>query len=213
MTDRSLICEQCGDEFQGRRGQRFCNPQCWNLIRRRDAVERFWEKVDIQLEGGCWVWMAAVHPGTGYGIFGAGQGRPTKTVRADKYAYQLLVGPIPDEQMPLHLCGLRHCVNPGHMELGPIPAPHSPIAVRRKALDCCNRGHRFTLSNTIIRANGNRTCRTCRNVSSRKYAARKRSDRARGEFYCDACGRSFPTDERHRRHFQRTKEGSLCRAS
>jgi len=71
--------------------------------------ERFWESVTKT--SGCWIWT---RPGTnnGYGVLifeGKRQG-------AHRVAYQLLVGPIPNGFTVDHLCRVKRCVNPDHLE-------------------------------------------------------------------------------------------------
>lgn len=75
----------------------------------RTVEERFWEKVDQS--GDCWLWTAGTFRGD-YGQFWTGS---TK-VSAHRFAYELMVGPIP-EGMQLdhqHTCPKR-CVNPAHL--------------------------------------------------------------------------------------------------
>jgi hypothetical protein len=52
------------------------------------------------------------------------------------------------------------------------PRPQRPRQVRPPRT-ACRRGHPFDESNTIIQANGARTCRTCRNASSLAYYRRR----------------------------------------
>lgn len=74
------------------------------LGRRGSEEECFWIKV--QKTSGCWNWQAAKNQG--YGTF-RGQ-------RAHRWAYEKLVGPIPEGLTIDHLCRNRGCVNPSHME-------------------------------------------------------------------------------------------------
>ena len=69
---------------------------------------RFWAKVDRS--GSCWLWLAATSHG--YGTFQSNG----KLVRAHRYAYELLVGPIPGGLVIDHLCRTTACVNPEHLE-------------------------------------------------------------------------------------------------
>ena len=75
------------------------------------AEERFWQKVDKT--PGCWLWTACV-TGLGYGQFRVTHGAPT--VYAHRWAYEAMVGPIPDELVLDHLCRTPSCVNPSHLE-------------------------------------------------------------------------------------------------
>ena len=77
----------------------------------RPATERFWEKVDKNGPNGCWVWLASLGS-TGYGQFEVDY----KPLKAHRFAYILLVGPIPDGLELDHLCRNRPCVNPDHLE-------------------------------------------------------------------------------------------------
>lgn len=123
------------------------------------AVERFWAKMERQGDG-CWLWMAGRNRG-GYGTFYV-DGRD---VKAHRYAYELLVGPIPEGLVIDHLCRTRACVNPSHLD--PVTAEENvrrgegPTAVNaRKAR--CHRGHPLD----FIDSQGARQCSTCRTVRS-----------------------------------------------
>lgn len=81
------------------------------------AEERFWVKVDKTET--CWLWTAATSR-NGYGDFWDGTKHPSGTnriVRAHRYAYELLVGPIPADREIDHICHQRNCVNPDHLRL------------------------------------------------------------------------------------------------
>lgn len=77
----------------------------------RPVDERFWSKVNKTET--CWLWTAALDR-HGYGVFGVAKGRGS--ARAHRVAYELVNGPIPGS-LPLdHLCRVRACVNPAHLE-------------------------------------------------------------------------------------------------
>lgn len=75
-----------------------------------DIEARFWAKVDKTET--CWLWTAAIRRRSGYGVFS----HQARTMLAHRFAYELLVGPIPDGLVIDHLCRVRHCVNPDHLE-------------------------------------------------------------------------------------------------
>lgn len=103
-----------------------------------------------------------------------------KTYRAHRFAYEIMVGPIPDGFELDHLCGNRRCVNPAHLE----PVTHQEN-VRRGASPAariarggrCSRGHEYTPENTHIRGNS-RECRTCWCIRTAAYKARRQSSLA-----------------------------------
>jgi len=78
--------------------------------RRLTPDERFWPKVDRG--GACWLWTGALYV-NGYGAFRGPDGR---TIRAHRFAYERVVGPIPEGLDLDHLCRVRACVNPAHLE-------------------------------------------------------------------------------------------------
>ena len=77
------------------------------------TAARFWSKVGIGLSDACWIWIAGRQPG-GYGRFGL-DGR---AVFANRVAWVLTHGPIPDGLDVLHRCDNPPCCNPSHLFLG-----------------------------------------------------------------------------------------------
>lgn len=72
------------------------------------TVARFWSKVKVGASCECWLWHGNL-PGR-YGKF--------QTVRAHRFAYELIKGPIPEGLMIRHLCHNKLCCNPKHLEVG-----------------------------------------------------------------------------------------------
>lgn len=80
---------------------------------RRDPLERYLEKVDRRGPDDCWEWTAARFD-KGYGAFRLGD----KQMKAHRFGYSALVGPIPDGQYICHRCDNPPCQNPAHWFLG-----------------------------------------------------------------------------------------------
>jgi hypothetical protein len=118
---------------------------------------RFWDKVDAY--GDCWLWTAYKTP-EGYGQFW----HERRNEGAHRYAYESLVGGIPDGYELDHLCRVPNCVNPDHLE----PVTHrenllrgpTTISNRLRRRTHCRYGHEYTPENTDIRP-GYRRCRAC----------------------------------------------------
>lgn len=73
-----------------------------------DVDDRFWAKVRIT--GSCWLWIAG-RDDKGYGSFRIGP----RSVEPHRYAYEAIVGEIPDGLFLDHTCAVPSCVNPAHL--------------------------------------------------------------------------------------------------
>jgi hypothetical protein len=111
---------------------------------------------------GCLLWMGMVNQ-YGYGRVKIG-GQRTVAHRA---AYELACGPVPDGLELDHLCRVRCCINPAHLE----PVTHRENgrrgvagqhhADRQAAKTHCPEGHPYSGANLFLRRNGYRECRAC----------------------------------------------------
>ncbi len=122
---------------------------------RKTTEERFWQKV-VKSDG-CWLWTAARNA-FGYGSMGLGPGNGTGL--AHRYAYELLVGPIAEGLTIDHLCRVRHCVNPEHLEAVTYQENRRREVERHTH---CKNGHEMTPENIRLRADrpNARGCRAC----------------------------------------------------
>ena len=178
MTQRRCSIEGCDGSVKTREWCDMHYKRWWKhgdplkTLRNRvngPPVERFWAKVEQVDPDLCWEWMGAQTP-LGYGRFRAFR----RSVLAHRFAYELLVGPIPSGLELDHLCCNPSCVRPDHLD----PVTHhenilrgrSPAAQHARKTHC-KRGHEFTPENTYFRSNGNRRCRFCVLQQQRKGAA------------------------------------------
>lgn len=128
----------------------------------KDDDRRFWQFVSKT--DGCWMWAGAItlH---GYPRFTMRSGQ----VQAHRLAYEKVVGAIPEGLELDHLCRVRHCVNPDHLE----PVTHAENMRRAAAaVTHCPRGHAYDEANTYHPPKGGRSCRTCTEASRQRYAVR-----------------------------------------
>lgn len=112
----------------------------------------------VDFSGECWLWTGAVTM-TGYGSFRV---HPIgKTWQAHRFAFEALVGPVPPGFQRDHLCRVKLCVRPEHLQ-----AVTQEVNLRRRVTvgsTVCPKGHE--------RPAGTR-CRECRAATvARFYSA------------------------------------------
>lgn len=98
--------------------------------------QRFWSKVTVpDTWDGCWLWTGAVN-GNGYGYLGR-PGKNNGHEYAHRYSYMLHKGKIPPELEISHLCNVRNCINPDHLEV----STHRDNSRYSMTRDYCSNGH------------------------------------------------------------------------
>lgn len=83
------------------------------IYKRPSAEERFADKVMPEPNSGCFLWTGAINY-DGYGHFNVGD---QKIVRAHRYAFEREFHDVPEDMCLDHLCRVRSCVNPLHLEV------------------------------------------------------------------------------------------------
>lgn len=125
------------------------------------TAERF-EK-NVERTEGCWLWSGCVTK-AGYGRISVDD----VEVYAHRLSYEIHVGPIPSGTELDHLCRVRNCVNPAHLE----PVTHQENIRRAYSWQTtCANGHPLTEENVRVTRNGGRRCRAC---NREQLAARRR---------------------------------------
>ena len=128
-------------------------------------------KEKIRVTDTCWIWVAS-KDSSGYGHCSVnGKIRP-----AHRVCYELIYGGVSRDLDLDHLCRVKNCVNPDHLEpvtrsentlRGKLP---SILRERRARINTCPLGHPYDTENTYLRKDRpGRECKKCRTESARKY--------------------------------------------
>jgi hypothetical protein len=136
--------------------------------------DRFAAKYEVDPGSGCWLWTASRMP-NGYAQF---RYSPTKNGYGHRYAYELHIGPIPEGATLDHLCRVRHCVNPAHLEVVTqrenVMRGQGEAAKNAKKTHCKN-GHPLSGDNLYVSSDGrHRVCRTCNLAAQQRWREQHR---------------------------------------
>ena len=151
-------------------------------------LARFMRKVKVD-PGGCWLWTSSTNGM--YGKFSFGNHR----VYAHRISYQHYVGPMPEGYTIDHLCKVKLCVNPEHLEavtyrenIRRAGSWQSRSLLNRPDQTKCGAGlHDWIPANRVKIGNKVR-CRLCKNQRNREYMERKRSARNTAQAVRDGNG-------------------------
>lgn len=121
---------------------------------RPSLIERFEEKYIPEPNSGCWLWVGADNA-NGHGQMTIGN----KRVYAHRFSYEYFCDKIPDGMEIDHLCRVRCCVNPIHLE--PVTRSQN---IKRSPIMCpaaCPKGHEYTGKSFYLRKSGRKICKIC----------------------------------------------------
>lgn len=132
---------------------------------------------------GCWLWIGSTSS-LGYGHVFDSNNPKVKFLSAHRASYEAFRGPIPEGLTLDHLCRVRCCVNPWHLE--PVTQAENVyrgigLTARHHRKTHCDKGHPLAghnLALTPARYNKNnmiRVCLTCRRARQSGYAREARA--------------------------------------
>lgn len=129
----------------------------------RTHLAAFFSRVTVG-PAGCWLWTGCVN-GKGYAAFG-GNG-------AHRFAHAWFVGPIAPGLEVDHLCRVRRCVNPAHLEAVTGLENRLRGTCYPYRLGRCKRGHNLAdVGLAKNSTNGEVFCRECRRITQARYVVR-----------------------------------------
>lgn len=131
-----------------------------NKIRGMNAAieRRFWAKV--RKTSTCWLWTACLNKGygrfwpMGYGVY------------AHRFSLGLVGRQVPQGFEVDHLCGVKNCVRPTHLEivLKAENIRRADCGRKHREKTHCPKGHPYSGVNLVRRPSGQRQCRACGRV-------------------------------------------------
>lgn len=148
------LCASCGLQVTG-------DGQCPTLVRIMSRLDR---------SGECWIWTKALD---GYGYAQIAIRLTDRLFRpmVHRVVYEHLRGEIPAGLQLDHLCRVRSCANPEHLE----PVTNAENTRRGTALlTVCRFGHPLDM----VDRRGWRRCRTCHRTRTREWMAAARERRS-----------------------------------
>jgi hypothetical protein len=140
----------------------------------RPIKERILDNVVVD-ENGCWRWQKYI-TSNGYGQIGGSYVTSNYTHRV---AYEAWRGPIPVGLHIDHLCRVRDCCNPDHLEAvtpGENVLRGEGFAAKHARATECPNGHPYDSENTYSRprGSGGRDCKICRRALVAKTSAKRK---------------------------------------
>lgn len=144
------------------------------MASKEDLKRRLFNKV-IKTDD-CWLWTGSKNR-WGYGNISVRENGKEKVYAVHRLVLQLEEIIIPENMVVDHLCRVRNCVNPKHLEIVTqrenilrslqFRPKHINNYNSRKTM--CKYGHLYTEDNIYICPKGKRECKICRKDAVTKY--------------------------------------------
>lgn len=132
----------------------------------RNTIDTLLALTEPITESGCWIFNGHLDT-EGY----ARVKMMYKDVRVHRVFYEHFIGPIPIGLVPDHLCRIRCCVNPWHLEIVTdrinCLRGNNPMGKNARKTHCL-RGHPLAGENMYIDKAGARVCRACRREGDKR---------------------------------------------
>lgn len=146
-----------------------------------NIFDRLMTKIVVSPDTACWHYTGYLNK-AGYGLLPFLRDGMQVPHYAHRVSYEAFRGPVPKGLQVDHLCRVRDCINPWHLEpVTPLEnTRRSLVSVVQKARHArrthCKHGHGFTKENTYIYVDKNgvpaRICRICRKRADDKFNGR-----------------------------------------
>lgn len=140
--------------------------------------DRIENNIQVSVDSGCWIWQGGKDR-DGYGTMWIGP-KPTRKRRyVHRMSYEAFIDEIPDGLEIDHLCRVKICCNPDHLEVVTTQENTRRRDVAHQTDRYCRNGHRRTKENTYITPDGYRACGVCRTAAQRRYWSKQKQLRDR----------------------------------
>ena len=127
----------------------------------------------VEFSGACWLWTGGKNSG-GYGTFHLGH-----TVDSHRFAHEFFKGPIPPDIQIDHLCRVRNCVNPDHLEAVTQQEniKRGVVGIKNRNKTHCPQGHEYAGDNLYTRPKvKGRYCKKCNIAAYKKHIQQIKGD-------------------------------------
>lgn len=174
------------------------------MKRLKELPKNIREKIWVNPETGCWEWIGSLTAPNGYAQIGINGDK----IVVHNLVYELLIGKMDDGLEPDHICLIKRCVNPEHIE----PVTHSENVKRAQSLlpkkTHCPSGHEYVGDNLYVNPNTEfKHCRKCQSERNDARALKQRGYIGRRIITHCPSGHEYNKENTH----IRSTGGKVCR--